>query len=70
MLTFSRHWQIQDFSGMIVAIILVVDPMFFRPILALSQNFFRCILHKNITKVPFPLRNYTGYSKSKEYICT
>jgi hypothetical protein len=28
----SRRWQIQDFSGMIVALILVVDPMFFRPI--------------------------------------
>jgi hypothetical protein len=28
----SRHWQIQDFSGMIVALILIVDPMFFRPI--------------------------------------
>jgi hypothetical protein len=28
----SRHWQFQDFSGMIVALILIVDPMFLRPI--------------------------------------
>jgi hypothetical protein len=31
MLTFQAL-PIQDFSGMIVALILVVDPMFFRPI--------------------------------------
>jgi hypothetical protein len=31
MLTFQAL-QIQDFSGMIVALILVVDPMFFRQI--------------------------------------
>jgi hypothetical protein len=34
----SRRWQIQDFSGTIVASILVVDPMFFRPIC--SKNIF------------------------------
>jgi hypothetical protein len=28
----SRRWQIPDFSGTIVALILVVDPMFFKPI--------------------------------------
>jgi hypothetical protein len=28
----SKRWQIQDFSGMIVALILVVNPMFIRPI--------------------------------------
>jgi hypothetical protein len=28
----SKHWQFHDFSDMSVVLILVADPMFFRPI--------------------------------------